>query len=75
MHSIKNGLRNTQRDITTPPAKPRSRLSDGEHTGLILEELTRLTLTELPQLRDLRNGVVPLHGARHIRKNRLHSKH
>src|SRR5216683_816452 len=58
MNAFEHFLRNSQRDV--PSLVARTPLSDHKHTRLILEKFTNLISTEIPQLGDFRNGIVPL---------------
>jgi hypothetical protein len=58
MNAFEHFLRNSQRDV--PPLVAWTPVADHKHTRLILEKFTNLINTQIPQLSDFRNGIVPL---------------
>jgi hypothetical protein len=58
MNAFEHLLRNPQRDV--PSLVTRTPLSYDKHTRLILEKFTNLISTQIPQLGDFRNGIMPL---------------
>src|ERR1700723_2693248 len=57
MNAFEHFLRNSQRDV--PPLGAWTPLADHKHVGLIFEKFTNLISTQIPQLGDFRNGIVP----------------